>query len=581
HLTNFRREPRQVLLSLDPGCSSSGSSSANGSSGGGPGLGFNIVGGQDGAGVFVSGLLPGGIAERSRRLRRGDQLLAVNGADLCRAGHCEAAAALKSAVAAAAAASKSGKAGAVQLLVAYRPEEFTRFQARVLRAKELQQQQQAAAAAAEAMLPTADADGDADVGTATLKTTQKRSVYVRAEFDFDPARESGLPNRGIAFRRGDILHVTNASDDEWWQARRVGNSGSQASFGIVPSKRRVERRERAKLRKVNFNNSRSGSGGGGSTETSLDGSSGGRGGGGSLDRSSAKKKPSLLQRLHIGHHHHHHHHHDHQSGQQQRSLQEDDDDLVSAAATASGGSTEAGSQRIPSYELVRQTKPTATRPIILLGPLRDQLNDALASNYPDRFASCVPHTTRAPREGEEDGRDYHFVASREQMERDIAGQQFVEAGRYNGNLYGTSVQSVRAVADSGRHCILDVSGQAIRRLEAAGLHPIVIFLRPLAPENIAQLRPEVGPEQAAALFEKAGKIEAEFGSMFTAAVSGSTVEDLFAQVRRVIAQHWCGSPAPTTSCDLPRFTAAEADSCTVAPVTEPPILHAQQMCLSA
>jgi len=46
-----------------------------------------------------------------------------------------------------------------------------------------------------------------------------------------------------------------------------------------------------------------------------------------------------------------------------------------------------------------------------------------------------------------DGRDYHFVMSREQMERDIQCHQFIEAGQYNGNLYGTSVQSVREVAE--------------------------------------------------------------------------------------------------------------------------------------
>lgn len=44
-----------------------------------------------------------------------------------------------------------------------------------------------------------------------------------------------------------------------------------------------------------------------------------------------------------------------------------------------------------------------------------------------------------------DGRDYHFVASREQMERDIQNHLFIEAGQYNDNLYGTSVASVREV----------------------------------------------------------------------------------------------------------------------------------------
>lgn len=57
-------------------------------------------------------------------------------------------------------------------------------------------------------------------------------------------------------------------------------------------------------------------------------------------------------------------------------------------------------------------------------------------------------TTRAMRENEVDARDYHFVSSREEMERDIQNHLFIEAGQYNENLYGTSVQSVREVAES-------------------------------------------------------------------------------------------------------------------------------------
>lgn len=56
-------------------------------------------------------------------------------------------------------------------------------------------------------------------------------------------------------------------------------------------------------------------------------------------------------------------------------------------------------------------------------------------------------TTRPKRDYEVDGRDYHFVLSREQMEKDIQEHKFIEAGQYNNHLYGTSVQSVREVAE--------------------------------------------------------------------------------------------------------------------------------------
>ncbi|XP_042606501.1 disks large homolog 4-like [Cyprinus carpio] len=104
---------------------------------------------------------------------------------------------------------------------------------------------------------------------------------------------------------------------------------------------------------------------------------------------------------------------------------------------------------VVSYETVIQTEVHYARPVIILGPSKDRVNDDLLSEFPDKFGSCVPHTTRPKREYEVDGRDYHFVSSREQMEKDIQSHRFIEAGQYNNHLYGTSVQSVRQVAEPG------------------------------------------------------------------------------------------------------------------------------------
>lgn len=68
----------------------------------------------------------------------------------------------------------------------------------------------------------------------------------------------------------------------------------------------------------------------------------------------------------------------------------------------------------------------------------------------DQTQDCPTDTTRPKRDYEVDGRDYHFVVSREQMERDIQDHHFIEAGQYNNHLYGTSVQSVREVAEKVR-----------------------------------------------------------------------------------------------------------------------------------
>jgi disks large protein 1 len=66
-------------------------------------------------------------------------------------------------------------------------------------------------------------------------------------------------------------------------------------------------------------------------------------------------------------------------------------------------------------------------------------------------------TSRAKRDQEVDGREYHFVPTREQMERDIQNYLFIEAGEYGGNLYGTSVNAVREVANNVRFSIIKIS----------------------------------------------------------------------------------------------------------------------------
>ncbi|CAN0304526.1 unnamed protein product [Lampetra planeri] len=189
---------------------------------------------------------------------------------------------------------------------------------------------------------------------------------------------------------------------------------------------------------------------------------------------------------------------------------------------------------ILSYEPVLQQELRYARPVIILGPMKDRVNDDLISEFPDKFGSCVPHTTRPKRDYEVDGRDYHFVATREQMERDIQEHKFIEAGQYNGHLYGTSVQSVRNVAEKGKHCILDVSGNAIKRLQAAQLHPVAIFIRPKSLECIMDLNKRLSEEQARKAYERALKLEQDFGEFFTAVVQGDSLDEIYEQSKFVI-----------------------------------------------
>ncbi|XP_029338838.1 disks large homolog 2-like [Mus caroli] len=191
---------------------------------------------------------------------------------------------------------------------------------------------------------------------------------------------------------------------------------------------------------------------------------------------------------------------------------------------------------ILSYEPVTRQEKNYTRPVIILGPMKDRINDDLISEFPDKFGSCVPHTTRPKRDYEVDGRDYHFVISREQMEKDIQEHKFIEAGQYNDNLYGTSVQSVRFVAERGKHCILDVSGNAIKRLQVTQLYPIAIFIKPKSLEPLMEMNKLLTEEQAKKTYDRAIKLEQEFGEYFTAIVQGDTLEDIYNQCKLVIEE---------------------------------------------
>ncbi|XP_040174001.1 disks large 1 tumor suppressor protein isoform X11 [Anopheles arabiensis] len=435
---------------------------------GASGLGFNIVGGEDGQGIFVSYVLAGGAADLGGELKRGDQLLSVNGISLSNASHEDAAQALKNA------------GGTVTLVVQYRPEDYNRFEQRI------QELKQAVAA-----------------GTGTLlRTTQKRTLYVRALFDYDPNRDDGLPTRGLQFRHGDILHVTNASDDEWWQARRVIGEDEEESIGIVPSKRRWERKQRARDRSVKFQ----GHAGANNNNNNLEKVS--PAGGEEVSTLDRKKKNfSFSRRFPF-----------------MKSKDDKNED----------GSDQEPEENILSYEPVQRLQISYTRPVIILGPLKDRINDDLISEYPNKFGSCVPHTTRPKRDYEVDGRDYHFIASREQMEKDIQNHLFIEAGQYNDNLYGTSVASVREVAEKGKHCILDVSGNAIKRLQVAQLYPIAIFIKPMSVESIMEMNRRMTEEQAKKTYERTLKMEHEFGEYFTAIVQGDTIEEIYSKVKNVI-----------------------------------------------
>ncbi|CAJ0583849.1 unnamed protein product, partial [Mesorhabditis spiculigera] len=423
---------------------------------GNQGLGFNIVGGEDGEPIYISYVLPGGVADLSGSVKKGDVLLAVNGVSLQNATHQQAAEALKNA------------SNPITLTLHYRPIEYDNFERKI---EQLRQDMMKGNAGAPAKLS-----------------------YVRALFDNDPAREGGQPARSMPFRHGDILHLTNTADDDWWTARKVEDNGNEGPEGVIPSQRRVEKRERARRKQVNFNQ--------GSQSLGRGGLEGRRG---SKSQLSFSRKFPFFKST----------------------------DRLDELANQEMGS---GEEPILSYQVVEQQQLNYVRPVIILGALKDRINDELVKRFPDRFGSCVPHTSRPPRADEQNGRDYHFV-SKHQMDEDVKNNLFIEAGQFQENLYGTSIQSVREVAKSGRHCILDVSGNAIRRLRnVANIQPISIFIKPDSPSQILECD-DVSHEEAQMQYQRCQRIEASYGDLFNHVISQfHTFDEVLGRVHALIAR---------------------------------------------
>jgi guanylate kinase len=103
----------------------------------------------------------------------------------------------------------------------------------------------------------------------------------------------------------------------------------------------------------------------------------------------------------------------------------------------------------------------------------------LRRRVPDLELS-VSATTRPPREGEVDGRDYHFL-DREEFDRRARAGEFLEHATYSGNRYGTLRSEVERCLDAGRSVVLEIEVQGARQVRAAMRESIQVFIAPPDP----------------------------------------------------------------------------------------------------
>ncbi|XP_063135935.1 peripheral plasma membrane protein CASK isoform X8 [Rattus norvegicus] len=249
-------------------------------------------------------------------------------------------------------------------------------------------------------------------------TNNSVSIYVRAQFEYDPAKDDLIPCKeaGIRFRVGDIIQIISKDDHNWWQGKLENSKNGTA--GLIPSPELQEWRVACiAMEKTKQEQQASCTWFG-------------------------KKKKQYKDKYLAKH-----------------NAVFDQLDLV-------------------TYEEVVKLPAFKRKTLVLLGAHgvgRRHIKNTLITKHPERFAYPIPHTTRPPKKDEENGKNYYFV-SHDQMMQDISNNEYLEYGSHEDAMYGTKLETIRKIHEQGLIAILDVEPQALKVLRTAEFAPFVVFI---------------------------------------------------------------------------------------------------------
>lgn len=313
---------------------------------------------------------------------------------------------------------------------------------------------------------------------------QVSEVFVRALFDYDPRGDDLIPcqQAGLTFACGDIIQVVSKTDPYWWQAVKADDKNGFA--GLAPSPElqewRVSCLAAEKARKQN-----------GATCIWFN-----------------KKKKSGRDKYVAKH-----------------NAVFDQLDLV-------------------TYEEVVRLDYFKRKTLVLLGAHgvgRRHIKNTLINKYPERFSYPIPHTTREPKEGEEDGKNYFFVSA-EDMLLDIEANKYLEYGTHQGAMYGTKLDTIRDNLNQGLTAILDVEPQALKLLRTAEFSPYVVFISaPTIIGNDSTRNPpvpngDVADESLQRLAKESDTLHQTYGHLFDLTIVNNDIDDTIRLLENAIDQ---------------------------------------------
>jgi guanylate kinase len=120
-------------------------------------------------------------------------------------------------------------------------------------------------------------------------------------------------------------------------------------------------------------------------------------------------------------------------------------------------------------------------------------------------------TTRPPRQGEEDGREYHFLG-RDEFDRRAAAGEFLEHATYSGNRYGTLRGEVERRLEAGASVVLEIEVQGARQVRAAMPEAVLVFIAPPRPEALEERLRGRATDAADAIAERLRTAEIELAA---------------------------------------------------------------------
>ncbi|XP_019363589.1 PREDICTED: guanylate kinase isoform X1 [Gavialis gangeticus] len=194
------------------------------------------------------------------------------------------------------------------------------------------------------------------------------------------------------------------------------------------------------------------------------------------------------------------------------------------------------------------------RPVVLSGPSgagKSTLLKKLLKDYENIFGFSVSHTTRQPRPGEVNGKDYHFV-TREDMLKDVNAGEFIEHAEFSGNMYGTSKAAVQAVQAQNQICVLDVDMQGVKNIKKTDLNPIYISIQPPSLEVLEKRLRERQTETEESLQKrlKAARVDLELSKepgLFNLVIINDNLEVAYLKLKEILAEEIKKAQGPKKS----------------------------------